>query len=304
MGYDRFNAGTWSSYARTTAGKTHVDYRRASIKAELDPRNFKIRESRASALNPNPTPIIIGLDVTGSMGRVVEAMRKGLGTVFEEIIERRPVTDPHVLAMAIGDFDCDRAPTQATQFESDPVVIGKQIEDLYLERGGGGNAFEGYLGPLYFAGMRTDCDGIRAGRKGFLLTVGDEEPQRVLRAASVEEFFGDKIERDLTAEELLALVARGWHHFHLMVEEGSHYTAWPDRVRRAWTDLIGQHALPLADHTKLAEVVISAIEVAAGRTKADVVKSWSSKSTSLVVAKAIGNLPAPLGVAAKGPRAL
>ena len=49
------------------------------------------------------------------------------------------------MATAIGDFDCDRAPVQATEFESEPVTIGKQIEDLWLERGGGGNNFEGYL---------------------------------------------------------------------------------------------------------------------------------------------------------------
>src|SRR5437764_374731 len=102
----------------------------------LDPTQFRIRESRSSTINPKPTPVIVALDVTGSMGRVVEAMRKGLGLLFEQIIERRPVTDPHVLAMAVGDFECDGAPVQATQFEADPVTIGKQIEDLYLERGG------------------------------------------------------------------------------------------------------------------------------------------------------------------------
>jgi hypothetical protein len=289
MGYTRYDPGTWAGYSTATAGKTHRDYGRNAILPAFDPTNFGMRDSRNSPLNPQATPIIVALDVSGSMGRVVEAMRKGLGTLFEEIVERRPVPDPHVMAMAIGDFECDTAPVQATQFEADPVTIGKQIEDLWLEGGGGGNRFEGYLGPLYLAGMRTDCDAIREGRKGFLFTVGDEEPQRILRAAQVRRFFGDAIERDLAAEDLITLVERGWDYFHLMVEEGSYMRSSPGAVKQGWTDLIGQHALPLTDHTRMAEVIISAIEVAAGRDRDAVARSWSG-STSLVVRHAIGGL--------------
>jgi hypothetical protein len=291
MGYFRYDPDTWATYATATAGKTHRDYGRAAILPAFDPTAFGMRESFKSVLNPNPTPFIAALDVTGSMGRVVEAMRKGLGTLFEQVIARAVLPDPHVLAIAIGDFDCDRAPVQATQFEGEPVTIGRQIEDLWLERGGGGNNFEGYLGPLYFAAMRTDCDAIRNGRRGFVFTVGDEEPQMVLRKSSVKQFFGDDIQRDLSAEELMSLVSRGWEYFHLMVTEGSYMRAHPDRVTRAWTDLIGQRALPLTDHTRMAEVIISAAEVASGRDRDTVAKSWSG-STSLVVRNAIDGLTA------------
>lgn len=301
MGYDRYDPDTWSLYATATAAKTHSDYGRTSILPAFDPTRFRMRESFKSALNPNPTPFITALDVTGSMGRLVEAMRKGLGTLFEQVIDRAVIPDPHVLALAIGDFDCDRAPVQATQFESEPVTIGRQIEDLWLERGGGGNDFEGYLGPLYFAAMRTDCDALREGRKGFLFTVGDEQPQMVLRKSSVKQFFGDDIQRDLTAEELIAMVSRGWEYFHLMVTEGAHMQAYPDRVTRAWTDLIGQRALPLTDHTRMAEVIISAAEVVSGRDRDAVTTSWSG-ATGLVVRNAIEGLTVSRRRTGKGPR--
>jgi hypothetical protein len=291
MGYTRYNPDTWSRYARATAGKTHLDYGRTSLLPAFDPTRFKLRESRNSAQNPKATPIMVGLDVTGSMGMIVEAARKGLGTLLGEIIDRQPVTDPHVMALAIGDFTCDRAPIQATQFESDAVVIGRQVEDLWLERGGGGNDFEGYLGPLYLAALRTDTDAAREGRKGFLFTVGDEEPQRVLRAADVQRFFGDGIQRDLAAEELLGMVERDWHYFHLMTSEGAHMRRCGPVVTRAWTDLIGQHALLLTDHTRMAEVIISTIEVISGKDNDAVARSWSG-STSLVVRDAIGHLAA------------
>jgi hypothetical protein len=294
MGYTRFDADTWNRYSHETAGKTHLDYGRTSLLPAFDPTRFGMRESRNSALNPQATPIMVGLDVTGSMGMIVEAARRGLGTLLGEIIDRKPVTDPHVMALAIGDFTCDRAPIQATQFESDAVVIGRQVEDLWLERGGGGNHFEGYLGPLYMAAIRTDTDAVREGRKGFLFTVGDEEPQRLLRAAEVRRFFGDPIQRDLAAEELLNLVGRGWHYFHLMTSEGSHMRSFGPAVTRAWTSLIGQHALLLTDHTRMAEVIISTIEVISGKDKDTVAKSWSGK-TSLVVRDAIGHLSAMRG---------
>lgn len=303
MGYDRYDPDTWTTYARTTASKTHHDYGRSSILPDFDPVRFGMRESRKSPLNPNATPFIAALDVTGSMGRIVEAMRKGLGTLFEQVIARGVIPDPHVMAIAIGDFECDRAPIQATQFEAEPVTIGRQIEDLWLERGGGGNDFEGYLGPLYLAAMRTDCDAVRDGRKGFLFTVGDEEPQMVLRRSAVKRFFGDDIQKDLTAEELVSMVSRGWEYFHLMATEGSYMQSRPDRVTQAWTDLIGQRALPLTDHTRMAEVIISAAEVASGRDRDTVSKSWSG-STSLVVRNAINGLTSTASSrpAGKGPR--
>jgi hypothetical protein len=304
MGHTRFDSGTYIAYTASVDPKTKKvrstlaasDYTAKSLDGKYDPKIIKIRESAKSVLNPHPTPLIVGLDVSGSMGRVVEAMRKGLGTLFEEIIKRHPVSDPHVLAMAIGDMDYDSAPVQATQFESDPVVIGPQIEELYLERGGGNNCHESYLGPLYFVLMRTTCDAFKEdpARKGYLFTVGDEETQDILSKRQIEKFFGDQPKKDYTAQELIEAVSRNWHYFHVIVEEGSHASLYPRKVRDSWTNLLGQRVLPLADHTKLAEVIVSAIEVTEGRDKDAVTKSWSG-GTDLVVKKAITDLTANPG---------
>lgn len=308
MGSTRFNPSAYAGYSSSTAHYSHTtSYKRASIKSSTDPRHsfdpktIKVRESVKSDVNPNPTPVIVGLDVSGSMGAVVEACRKGLGTLFEEIIKRKPVTDPHVLAMAIGDMDYDYAPVQATQFEADPVTIGKQIEDLYLERGGGGNNHESYLGPLYFALMRTACDAFKDGRKGYLFTVGDEEPQFALTKTQIEKWFGDQPKKDYSAEELIASVERNWHVFHVVVTEGSHCVSYgADRVVREWNKILGQRVIRLTDHTKLAEVIVSTIEVTNGRDADAVAKSWDG-STALVVKDAVSGLPAAGSADAAGP---
>lgn len=304
MGYSRYDHATYSAYAKHTSTMTDSDYTATTITPKFDPKQITVRESKASDINPHPTPVMVGLDVTGSMGRVVEAMRKGLGTLFEQTIARKPVTDPHVLAIGIGDMGYDKAPIQATQFEADPVTIGKQVEELYLERGGGGNDHESYLGPLYFAAMRTSCDAFKEGRKGFLFTVGDEEPQKVLTKEMVEKFFGDQIANDLTADDLLKMIEPNWHYFHLIVMEGSYASSAPDRTVKAWTDLIGQKAIRLTDHRKLSEVIISLMEVTVGRDKEEVIRSWG-KGTDLVVTEAISSLPVvPGNGTSTGPIAL
>lgn len=304
MGDGRYDASTYTDYAKSRSTRTVHDYTATATKKEMDPKMIKVRESVKSASNPMPTPIIAGLDVTGSMGTVVEACRRGLGTLFKEIIERDPVSDPHVLAMAIGDMDYDNSPVQATQFEADPVVIGVQIEDLHIEGRGGGNCHESYLGPWYFAVNRTSCDAFRESppRKGYLFTVGDEQPQMVLTKENIERWFGDQPKRDYTAQELLAIVEQNWHVFHLIVEEGSHMRHYSAITQKEWRELLGQRAILLSDHTKMAEVIISLIEVTEGRDAAEVSASWSG-GTELVVAKAIGGL-AKGGHHAGGPVAL
>lgn len=304
MGNARFDAGTYASYARSTAHLDHTTkFKSAATPREMDPKMIKVRESVKSEANPHPTPIIVGLDVTGSMGPVADACHRGLGTLFEEIIKRGPVTDPHVLAMAIGDMEYDRSPVQATQFEADPVVIGTQIEALHLERGGGGNHHESYLGPLYFALMRTKCDAFSEGRKGYIFTVGDEQPQTILTGKEIEQWFGDQPTKDYTAAELIAAVERNWHVFHIIVAEGSHQQFHSAVTRREWSDLLGQRAILLKDHTKMAEVIISTIEVTEGRDKDAVAHSWSG-DTSLVVRDAIAGLVPGGKSAGAGPVAL
>jgi hypothetical protein len=299
MGSTRFNPSDYAAYATSTAHRTVHDYATTTMKTDFDPKLIKVRESVMSAANPHPTPIIVGLDVSGSMGRVVEACRRGLGTLFEETIKRQPVSDPHVLAMAIGDMECDRFPVQATQFEADPVTIGKQIEQLTIERGGGGNDHESYLGPWYFAAMRTSCDAFKEGRKGYLFTVGDERPQMKLRKEEIARWFGDQPTRDYTASELLAVIERDWHVFHILVEEGDYMRGAAAGTTRAWREVMGQRAILLSDHRKMAEVIISTIEVTEGRGADEVAASWSG-GTDLVVRRAIEGLPAGLGRGTSG----
>lgn len=288
--WDTFSTSRGYHKASTTAKDI---YRQSSIHEELDPRKFDYRESVDSEDNPNSTPIIVGLDVTGSMMPVLEAMaKKGMKTICEGIYERKPVTDPHICALGIGDVECDRAPLQATQFEAD-VRIFKHLEKIWLESGGGGNSHESYILAWYFAAYRTMVDSItKRGVKGSIFTMGDEEITPVIQKHHFERFLNDHQMRDITAQEMYDIVYPQWNIFHLIIKEGSHARYNYDHVYKSWVDVIGaQHVLPLDDHTKAGEVIVSTLELLSGKSLDNTAGSWDG-STGIIVKNALKDLDA------------
>ena len=291
MGGVRWSEDDWKRASASTRGKRTEDivWWGAWQRAVLPPGGPGV--PRAAPANPESNAIIIGLDVTGSMGIIADAMaREGLGTLVEEILKRKPVSDPHILASGIGDSWCDTAPLQVTQFEAD-IRIADQLKMIWLEKGGGGNSHEGYHLPWYFAAQHTQIDCFeKRNRKGYLFTVGDEEPPAELLAAHAAAIFGDSLQRDLSTRELLTLVSRMYHVFHVVVEEGNHARFHLPAVLDKWHALLGQRVLRLKDYRRLAEVVVSAIEVNEGRDRDTVANSWSG-DTAVVVAHALRTQP-------------
>jgi len=294
MGSGRWSDSDWKSYSTShITSKATVDgiYTSRSISKDLDPKGVAVRESCDSTDNPNSTAIIVGLDVTGSMDRVLDSMaRDGLKTLATEIYNRKPISDPHIMFMGIGDASCDSAPLQVTQFEAD-IRIAEQLTKVYLERGGGGNDHESYTLPWYFAAMNTKLDCFeKRGKKGFLFTIGDECPPPYITSEQIAEVLGEKPQFDkITSEELLTMVSRQYEVFHLMVEEGSYFRRNGDKVIKEWTNLLGQRAIRLSDHTKMGEVIISTLQILAGEDIDKVTSSWDG-STGLVVKNAIKDL--------------
>ena len=193
------------------------------------------------------------------------------------------------MVMAFGDTECDRYPLQVTQFESD-IRIAEQLNDIYFERGGGGNDGESYSLPWYFAARKTKTDAyLKRNKKGYLFTMGDEKYLDVLGKDRIKYFIGDDVQANLTAEELYNEVSKQYVCYHLLIEEGCGMRVRGREVIDKWQNLMGQYAIPVADCTKIPEIIVSILQVEAGKDKEAVTKSWD-KSTALVVDKAIKNL--------------
>lgn len=266
MGAGTFNIADYRAYAASTAGKTTDEiYTSRSIHKNLDPKGVKLRESRDSADNPNSTPIIVALDVTGSMGIIADTLaREGLGTLFREILDSKPVHDPHLMFMAVGDVHYDSAPLQVSQFEADNRIV-EQLTQIFIEHGGGGNSSESYNLPWYFAARHTEHDSIiKRGKRGYLFTIGDEEVPEHLTVGHIREVFGYSAEGPLDNASVLVEAMRKYDIYHVVVLEGDYASKRRSQTLASWTNVLGQHVLPLSDHKKIAETIVAAISVAEG----------------------------------------
>lgn len=291
MGSGSWTAGSWDRYAKSTvSGRSRAEiFSARGMKDAYDPRRIDRRESCDSADNPAATPVIIGIDVTGSMGSLAEELIvRGLNSTFTELLDRKPVSNPHVMAMAIGDAECDRAPLQVTQFEAD-IRIAQQLTDLWLEGGGGGNRGESYSLAHAFAGLKTVHDAHRKrGAKGFLFTVGDEPNLDGVTRDEMRRVLGVEVQADLSARDCVDLASRTYELFHIIVD-GSYAARDLKGVRKTWDPILPQRVIHLTDPARLSETIVSTIELVSGRDRDAVVSSWD-RSTALVVAKAVRDI--------------
>lgn len=287
MGWTRIDPDQWKQYANQVAGKTTQQvFRSRGMQDDLNPSKIGRRESRDSAANPNSTPMIVGGDVTGSMGELArELVQVGMPTLTKEIFERKPVSDPHLMFMAIGDAHTDEAPLQVTQFESS-IVLADQMQRIYVEGNGGGNGSESYHLPWWFASQRCDIDATKRGRKGLIFTYGDESVPPPLTPAQLKRVTGDTIESALSAQQLLTMAERSWDVFHIIVGDSGYARNRLPELTAEWRALMGERAIVLRDHTKMAELIVSLAQVTAGQAPAQVAASWSG-DTALVIQDAL-----------------
>lgn len=184
MGAGTWTAKAFSDYSTTTRGCSLRDdgtidikgmsasqvYKQRNLAAELDPKGV-IRECVDSKEHPNTIPVILALDVTGSMGEAAVEVAAELNKIMTKLYE--DVTDVEFMVMGIGDFAYDHAPLQVSQFESD-IRIAEQLDKIYFEFGGGGNDYESYTAAWAFADSQVKLDCWKRGEKGIIITMGDE----------------------------------------------------------------------------------------------------------------------------------
>ena len=285
MGGGRWTATDWNTYSTAkVAGKTTSQvFTSTGMKAEFDPAIVQFRESRDSADNPKSRPIILGCDVTGSMGMVADTLiRGGINDLATDIQAEKEIGDPHVMVMAIGDAYSDKAPLQVTQFEAD-IRIADQTSQLWIEKGGGINSGESYPLAYLFAAKKIVADAFKRGQKGFLFTIGDEPPVGVT-AKQAKDFLGIDVASDLSAADCAALALEHFEVFHvILINEGYSAAGGREAVLSAWEKVLPQRLILLEDITKLSEAVVAAIRIADGQSKA-------AASTSVVVANAVRTL--------------
>lgn len=295
MGWGTFNTSSYVNYSNSvtrnldgTEKSLREVFKQREIHESLDPSKIVIRESCDSDDSPMSLPIIIALDVTGSMGYIAQSMvSTQLGSLMEGIINEPSIKYPHMMFMAVGDIACDRVPLQVSQFEAD-IRIAQQLTQIFVEGGGGGNDTESYDLPWYFAAKKTKTDSFnKRGKKGYIFTIGDEMPPNGVRKEQFSKVFGSSLqESTYSAADLLNMAEEQYDVFHIIVEEGNYARYCLNKVVSAWKNLLGRKALCLNDYTKLSEVIVSAIRVNEGEDPDNIINSIQDTSVKKAVSNA------------------
>jgi len=284
MGAGSYRASDWTrlkASRKIDSGSTEQIFTRSSMNSKFDPRYIEFREARDSEEHPNSTPIMIGVDVTGSMGYLSsQIIKESLNELMMQLYSKKLVEDPQLLFAAIGDAVVDRAPLQVTQFESD-IRIAEQLMDLWLEERGG-DAPEDYELLWYFAARHTDIDSYnKRGKKGFCFTIGDADCHDFLSKSSVNGIFGDKVKEDLVTTDLAAMASEKYELFHIVIGEDA--IGWPNI-------LPGRVLIVTKTEIKyLPEIMISTMQIANGSNPDDVLMQWGELAR-VVVKRAISLL--------------
>lgn len=271
--------GTWTSSDFTTyscsvgrsvsaKGVVTTEYSHASqayTKSRLDesmdpklPKNF-LRECCDSPDHPASIPIILALDVTGSMGTTAIEISKKLNTIVKGVADK--VKDAEFMVMGIGDIDYDSAPIQYSQFESD-IRIAQNLDSIFFEMGGGSNPYESYTAAWYVGAYRTRCDCWNRGEKGLILTIGDELLNPSLDIVGLREALRREdsvMPYDIETKDLYKIVSEKYDIGHIVVDHRGRGETYYKNCRDSFARVIGDQMVKTSTVPNISETIVNFI---------------------------------------------
>jgi hypothetical protein len=320
MGGGRWNVGTYdanASYRAATNAPTFghhaaVSSGRASTVHELlDAHTVAgptspfagqvMREVVISDEHPNPTPIGIVLDVTGSNIHAATTTHQALPQLFSLLQRKGYVDDPQINVSATGDAYSDRFPVQFGQFESDNR-IDAQVEAMILEGNGGGQMSETYELMAYLFARHTYLEPLeKQGRKGYLFFIGDELPYDKVKRSHLEKYAGISVEAGASTKEIFAELQEKYNVFFLFQEQGAYRES---EILPAWRELLGERALTLEDPAAVCDVIAGIVgvlekKVTPDQVDIDLTEIGAAESSRQAVGKALAVVGSGASVATR-----
>lgn len=236
-------------------------YKSRKLNPVLDPMGVT-RECCDSEEHPNTLPVILALDVTGSMGDASVKVAQKLNQIMTDLYADQDIHDIEFCIMGIGDLACDFAPVQMSQFESD-IRIAEQLDVLYFESGGGGNAYESYTAAWYAGVNNCKLDCWNRGQKGIIITMGDELPNPYLPARIGDVMHGHTLQGGVETKDLLSEVLEKFDVYHISVNDRNSSYEWYQRrydIDKAWTELLGEDNYFVAGLDNLPATIVNIIK--------------------------------------------
>jgi len=255
--------GFYTRSVFSSGGGCRINYSReaqlalshGSFHSELDPRGRTISCDSG-------TPIVVALDVTGSMGDWSKIIYDKMPMFFGQMIMHEYCSDPVIAFAGVGDAVCDKAPLQVTDFARG-VAIENGLKKLWLEAGGGGACYgeqESYdLAVAFFASSAVS---IPEGQKGFFFITGDEGVYNPVplpwmhkwAPVAAHEIFSQGSCRNQTPNAIFERLKRRFHVFHI---KKPYTTARNIQILEQWQSLLGSsHVIEIEDAKGIVDIML------------------------------------------------
>ena len=229
-------------------------YKARCVNDLLNPKGV-IRECRDSEEHPNTIPVILALDVTGSMGETAVEVAAELNKIMTRLYEE--VKDVEFMIMGVGDFAYDDGPLQVSQFESD-IRIAEQLDLLWFEFGGGGNYWESYTAPWAFAERQIDLDCWKRGKRGIIITMGDERLNPYLPEEAVNTWLGSDFQKgQLDTKALYNRVKDKWDIYHIDVAHRSYDV---ENIEETFKEVLDENHFKRVPVNGVAQIIVDIVK--------------------------------------------
>jgi len=217
--------------------------------------NEKVIDPRKRIASESANPLIIGVDVTGSMAGWPAEIFDRLPLLYNTLSQYRP--DLQICFAAIGDAGCDRWPLQVT-----PFAGGFDLEQLLgslFGEGGGGDAPESY--GLFAHWVNTHVEIKTNGEKPFLIVFGDITMHEEVPAGQIQHYLGDGVRKSVNAVKAWQEVCRRWNVWFLRRPTGR----VGDEVDRQWGQAVGaQKTIHIEDEQRAVDYAMGLVARAWG----------------------------------------
>lgn len=285
MGGGEWTTRAFADYTTTTKGMSY-DVNTMSISGNysaqdmfksrrideaLNPKNV-MRECCDSEEHPYTVPVILSLDVTGSMGQTAVEVAKKLNVIMTDLYGK--VRDVEFLIMGIGDLAYDNYPLQVSQFESD-IRIAEQLDKVYFEGGGGGNMYESYTAAWYFGARHTKLDCWKRNKKGIIITMGDETLNPYLPARNLCAVTGDTLQGDVETSDLYKEVIQKYDVYHLAVRTST-YKYYKDEIERSFKQYLDDEHFRVVSLDNIVSEITDIVVNAANHENSEIISGGAS----------------------------
>lgn len=255
--YADYSTSSGKTYDTATGRITNQVFESKYLDDSLDPRNFEFRECANSEEHPNTIPVILALDVTGSMGKACNETAEALNVIISNLYSK--IKDVEFCIMGIGDLAYDDAPIQMSQFESD-IRIAEALDKVYMEHGGGGNGYESYTAAWYMGLKRTKLDCFdKQNRKGIIITMGDEPLNPYLPKNKLNRCINAHEEGNIETPKLYEETLKKFDIYHIAInDKESSYRWYKDDIKKSFGELLGDN-FKVSTINELASVIEACI---------------------------------------------